>query len=46
MIQFEKELEQYQPSPEIDEAEEEIYKNDLTDISVIIDKILKDAKTR
>ena len=46
MINFEKELAKYQPSLEIDEAEEAIYKNDLTDISDIIDKILKEKKKR
>lgn len=46
MINFEKELSNYQPSLEIDEAEEAIYNNDLTDISDILDKILKDKKER
>ncbi len=46
MINFERELAKYQPSLEIDEAEEAIYKNDLTDISDIIDKILKEKKKR
>lgn len=46
MINFEKELAHYQPSLEIDEAEEAIYNNDLTDISDILDKILKDKKER
>ena len=35
MINFEKELAAYQPSLEVDEAEEAIYNNDLTDISDI-----------
>ncbi len=39
MINFEKEL-------EVDEAEEAIYNNDLTDISDILDKILKDRKNQ
>lgn len=46
MINFEKELNNYQPSLEIDEAEEAIYNNDLTDISDILDKILRDKKER
>ena len=45
MINFEKELAAYQPSLEVDEAEE-IYNNDLTDISDILDKILKDRKNQ
>ncbi len=40
MLDFEKELERYQPSLEIDQAEEAIYKSDLTDMSDILDKIL------
>lgn len=44
MINFEKELGTYQPSLEVDEAEEAIYNNDLTDLSDILDKILKDKK--
>ena len=46
MINFEKELAAYQPSLEVDEAEEAIYNNDLTDISDILDKILKDRKNQ
>lgn len=46
MINFEKELSNYQPSLEVDEAEEAIYNNDLTDLSDILDKILKDRKSR
>lgn len=44
MINFEKELATYQPSLEVDQAEEAIYNNDLTDISDIIDMILKEKK--
>lgn len=44
MINFEKELANYQPSLEVDQAEEAIYNNDLTDISDIIDMILKEKK--
>ena len=46
MINFEKELAAYQPSLDVDEAEEAIYNNDLTDISDILDKILKDRKNQ
>lgn len=45
MLNYEKELAKYQPSLEVDEAEEAIYKNDLTDISDILDKVLKDKNT-
>lgn len=41
MIEFSDELARFQPSLEIDEAEDAIMKNDMTDISDIIDTILK-----
>ena len=41
MINFEKELEKFQPSLEIDEAEEAIFNNDLTDLNDIIETIMK-----
>lgn len=46
MINFEEELGKYKPSLEVDQAEEAIYNNDLTDISDLIDKILKEKKGR
>ncbi len=46
MINFEKELATYQPSLEVDEAEEAIYNNDLTDLSDILDRILRDKKNQ
>ena len=44
MINYEEELAKFQPSLEIDEAEEAILHNDLTDISDIIELILKSGK--
>ena len=41
MINYEEELARFQPSLEIDEAEEAILHNDLTDISDIIELIVK-----
>ena len=41
MINFEKELEKFQPSLEIDEAEEAIFNNELTDLNDIIETIMK-----
>ena len=41
MINYEEELAKFQPSLEIDEAEEAILHNDLTDISDIIELIVK-----
>ncbi len=46
MINFEEELKKYKPSLEVDQAEEAIYNNDLSDISDLIDKILKEKKGR
>ena len=40
MINYEEELAKFQPSLEIDEAEEAILHNDLTDISDIIEVIV------
>ena len=44
MINYEEELAKFQPSFEIDEAEEAILHNDLTDISDIIELVLKSGK--
>lgn len=46
MINFEEELTKYKPSLEVDQAEEAIYNNDLSDVSDLIDKILKEKKGR
>ena len=44
MINFEEELEKFKPSLEIDEAEDAIVNNDLTDVSAIIETILQSGK--
>ncbi len=36
MINFEEELKRFQPIPEVNQAEEAIYSNDLRDISDIV----------
>lgn len=46
MISFEEEVQKFQPSVEIDEAEETIFHNDLTDISDIIEIIVKGKKEK
>ncbi len=38
------EIEKFQPSPEIEQAEDVIYKNDMTDISDILRDLLKGNK--
>jgi len=44
MINFEEELKNFQPSLEIDEAEAAIYSHDLTDVTDIINEMLRDMK--
>jgi len=44
MINFEEEIEKFQPSPEIEQAEDIIINNDLTDISDILKVLLKDKE--
>lgn len=44
MIDFEKEIEKFQPSLEVDQAEEAIQNNDLTDVSDIIRDVLREMK--
>ena len=40
MIDFNEEVAKFQPSLEIDQAEEAIFKNDMTDLSDVIDRIV------
>ncbi|NLK99145.1 MAG: hypothetical protein GX271_00590 [Clostridiales bacterium] len=42
MINFEDEIEKFQPSLEIEQAEDVIYNNDMTDISDILKGLLKE----
>ena len=44
MIDFEEELKKFQPSLEVEEAEEAIYNQDLTDMIDILKEMLKDMK--
>lgn len=44
MINFEEEIEKFQPSLEVDQAEEAIYNNDLTDITDILKDMVKELK--
>lgn len=44
MINFEKELKNFEPSLEVEEAESTIYNHDLTDVTDIITEILRDVK--
>jgi len=45
MINFEEELRKFHPSLEIEEAEEAIYNQDLTDVADVLVGMIKEAKT-
>ncbi len=44
MINFDEEIKKFRPTLEVDQAEEAIYKNDLRDISDIMQEMMKVAK--
>ena len=44
MIDFEEELKKFHPSLEVDEAEEAIYDQDLTDMADIVVGMVKEMK--
>ena len=44
MINFEEELKKFHPSLEVEDAEEAIYKQDLTDMADVLVKMVKEAK--
>ena len=43
MINFEEELKKYQPSLEVGDVQDAIYNQDLTDVSDIVVKMIKDG---
>ncbi len=43
MIDFEEELKKFHPSLEVEDAEEAIYNQDLTDMADVLVKMVKDA---
>lgn len=43
-VNFEEELKKFKPSLEIDQAEEAIYKNDLRDVTDILEDMMKEVK--
>ena len=45
MINFEEEIKKFQPSLDVDQAVEAIYQNDLTDVTDIIQDMIKEIKT-
>ena len=42
MIDFDEEIRKFQPSLEVDEAEDAIYRNNTTDVTEVIDKIIRE----
>ncbi len=44
MIDYNEEISKFQPSLEVDQAEEAIFNNDLTDLSDIIETIIKNTQ--
>ena len=44
MIDFEEELKKFKPSLEVEEAEEAIYNQDLTDMTDILTEMMKEAR--
>lgn len=46
MINFDEEIEKFQPSLEIEQAEDVINNNDLTDVTDILKEILKSNKEK
>lgn len=46
MINFEEELKRFKPMPGVNQAEEEIYSNDLRDISDIVAQMTADLRAQ
>ena len=46
MLNFEEELKKFRPSLEIDQVEENVYNNNLADVTDLIDDMIKEMKER
>ncbi|MBU5469880.1 hypothetical protein KQI85_05805 [Falcatimonas sp. MSJ-15] len=46
MINFDEEIKKFKPSLEVDQAEDAIYNNDITDVTEIINILLKEIKDK
>ena len=44
MLDFEEELKKFRPSLEIDQVEDNVYNNNLTDVTHLLDEMLKEIK--
>ena len=46
MIDFDEEIKKFKPSLEVEDAEDEIYNNDVPDITDLINKIVEDLSDK
>ncbi|MGN0513403.1 MAG: hypothetical protein ACI4GD_03920 [Lachnospiraceae bacterium] len=46
MINYDEEIKKFQPSLEVDEAEDAIYNNDMPDVTDIINRIMNELALR
>lgn len=46
MINYDEEIKKFQPSLEVDEAEDAIYNNDMPDVTDIINRIMNELAVR
>ena len=46
MINFEEELKKFHPSLEVEDAEEAIYNQDLTDMADLMVKVIKESESK
>ena len=46
MLDFEEELKKFHPILEIDQVDENVYSNNLADVTDLIDEMLKEIKDR
>lgn len=44
MLNFEKELEKFQPSMDVEQVEDVVYNNNLADVTDIVKELIQDAK--
>ncbi len=43
MIDYDEEIKKFQPSLEVDDVEDAVYKSNTTDVTEIIDRIIKET---
>ncbi len=46
MIDFDEEIQRFQPSLEVEDAEDAIYNNDIPDITDLINRIISDVSDK